>query len=185
MDVPTQFPGVRLDATDLTCWFEFWLTQADEAPHRVSRSDAHALLIDVHCFSRDRDKRRVLALADMVRSILAHRTISIPGGESETGTTAEIFRAPAHPYTEGLLASIPRVDRIGERLRPIPGVVPPPHAWPAGCRFADRCPYVWERGRSEPPPLLELVPGRGDTRAARCWLVQEPERRTARVERAP
>jgi peptide/nickel transport system ATP-binding protein len=71
------------------------------------------------------------------------------------------------------------VDRRGERLRPIPGVVPAAHDWPTGCRFADRCPYVWERGREEPPPLLELAPGRGETRAARCWLVQEPERRRA------
>jgi peptide/nickel transport system ATP-binding protein len=111
---------------------------------------------------------------------VADRVVVMYAGQvAETGTAKEVFGSPAHPYTEGLLGSIPRVDRRGERLRPIPGVVPAAHDWPTGCRFADRCPYVWERGREEPPPLLELAPGRGETRAARCWLVQEPERRRA------
>jgi oligopeptide/dipeptide ABC transporter ATP-binding protein len=89
----------------------------------------------------------------------------------EEGTVPGLFEAPAHPYTRGLLASIPDPDRPGRRLRAIPGTVPPPGAWPAGCRFRPRCPHAWERCAAEPPSLLETDGGR-----ARCWLVEEPER---------
>ena len=109
---------------------------------------------------------------------VADRVVVMYAGQvAETGTAREVFGAPAHPYTEGLLASLPRVDRPGERLRPIPGVVPSPTDWPKGCRFADRCRYAWERGIEHEPPLLEVVAGRGEERAARCWLVEEPARR--------
>jgi peptide/nickel transport system ATP-binding protein len=111
---------------------------------------------------------------------VADRVVVMYAGQVvETGTAAEVFASPTHPYTEGLLGSIPRVDRVGGRLTPIPGVVPAPTDWPPGCRFADRCRYAWERGIAETPPLFELVPGRGETRAARCWLVEEPARRAA------
>jgi oligopeptide/dipeptide ABC transporter ATP-binding protein len=111
---------------------------------------------------------------------VADRVVVMYAGQVvETGTAAEVFTSPVHPYTEGLLESIPRVDRIGARLTPIPGVVPAPTVWPPGCRFADRCRYVWERGVAVTPPLFELTPGRGETRAARCWLVEEPGRRDA------
>ena len=117
---------------------------------------------------------------------VADRVVVMYAGQVvETGTAAEVFAAPAHPYTEGLLNSIPRVDRVGGRLTPIPGVVPAPTDWPPGCRFADRCRYAWERGIAETPPLFELVPGRGETRASRCWLVEEPARRTAAREPRP
>ena len=113
-----------------------------------------------------------------VAAEVADRVVVMYAGQvAETGTAAEVFGAPGHPYTEGLLASVPRVDRLGERLRPIPGVVPAPTEWPSGCRFADRCRYAWERCVAEPPPLLELESGRGEERAARCWLVAEPARR--------
>jgi oligopeptide/dipeptide ABC transporter ATP-binding protein len=156
------------------------LLVADE-PTTALDVTIQAQILELLAELRERRRMAVLLITHdlgVVAEVADRVVVMYAGQVAETGTAGEIFRAPAHPYTEGLLASIPRVDRIGERLRPIPGVVPPPHAWPAGCRFADRCPYVWERGRSEPPPLLELVPGRGEARAARCWLVQEPERRT-------
>jgi oligopeptide/dipeptide ABC transporter ATP-binding protein len=92
----------------------------------------------------------------------------------ETASTGDLFAQPLHPYTEGLLASIPRIDRPRDRLHSIPGSVPAATAWPAGCRFHPRCPYAWEKCRTEEPPLLEAgAPGH----AARCWLVTEPARR--------
>jgi len=113
---------------------------------------------------------------------VADRVVVMYAGQvAETGTAEEVFGFPSHPYTEGMLASIPRADRPGERLRPIPGVVPAPTDWPTGCRFADRCRYAWERGIAEAPPLLELAAGRGEERAARCWLVAEPARRHAPI----
>ena len=56
----------------------------------------------------------------------------------ESGTVEEIFLRPQHPYTEGLLASLPRISATGARLHTIDGVVPDPVSWPEGCRFASR-----------------------------------------------
>ncbi len=95
----------------------------------------------------------------------------------QEGPVEDIFAHPAHPYTQGLLAAVPRPDRTGGDLAVIPGTVPSPTRWPAGCRFRDRCPYAWERCL-EQPGLLHV----GDAQRARCWLVEHPERR-AEVER--
>src|SRR5258708_2345346 len=74
-------------------------------------------------------------------------------------TTTELFAHPLHPYTEGLLASVPRLDappaRARGRLHSIPGQVPAASAWPGGCRFHPRCAYAWDRCREEEPPLLD------------------------------
>ena len=67
-----------------------------------------------------------------------------------------LFEAPEHPYTVGLLASIPRLDRRAERLAAIDGVLPDMTAPPVGCRFADRCPFVLEECRAAPPPVVDL-----------------------------
>jgi len=91
----------------------------------------------------------------------------------ESAATPALFRRPAHPYTAGLLASVPRLDRPRERLEAIPGQVPAATAWPAGCRFHPRCPYAWDRCREAEPPLLDVADGH----AARCWLIEEPARR--------
>ena len=79
-----------------------------------------------------------------------------------------LLSRPAHPYTVGLLRSIPDPDRPGDRLEAIPGSVPPPHAWPSGCRFHPRCTVALDRCRGDSPPLMEAPV----TRAA-CWLVEE------------
>ena len=118
----------------------------------------------------------------------------------ERGPAADLFRAPAHPYTEGLLRAVPSIERRDRRLAVIPGRVPAPGSWPSACRFHPRCPYAWERCASEAPPELPLR-GAGDAaepavsraeapdasappgdraRLSRCWLVDEPGRRTGR-----
>ncbi|MET0399100.1 MAG: ABC transporter ATP-binding protein [Longimicrobiaceae bacterium] len=91
----------------------------------------------------------------------------------EEGPVRDIFADPQNPYTEGLLRSMPRLGEEVERLAVIPGVVPAPTAWPVGCRFAERCPYGWEKTEREDPPLFDIGGGRRN----KCWLVEFPERR--------
>ena len=100
----------------------------------------------------------------------------------ETASTTELFEHPTHPYTEGLLAAVPRVDTPRSRLHAIPGQVPAATAWPTGCRFHPRCPYAWEKCVAQEPPLLDAGGGEGEggRHTARCWLVTEPERRQAK-----
>jgi peptide/nickel transport system ATP-binding protein len=92
----------------------------------------------------------------------------------EEAKVEDLFARPAHPYTEGLMAAVPRLDEQKERLASIPGQVPPATSWPAGCRFHPRCSFAWDKCRNETPPLLDAGPGH----RARCWLVSEPDRRT-------
>ena len=97
----------------------------------------------------------------------------------ESGTVEEIFLRPQHPYTEGLLASLPRISAGGARLRPIHGAVPNPVSWPEGCRFASRCSHAWDRCMATTPLLLQSA-GEEPGRSARCWLQEEPLRRADR-----
>jgi peptide/nickel transport system ATP-binding protein len=102
------------------------------------------------------------------------RVVVMYAGEVvEEASTADLFARAHHPYTEGLLGAMPRVGGERERLATIPGTVPPPTNWPAGCRFRDRCPYSWERCEAEHPPLYQI--GGGHT--SRCHLADEPQRR--------
>jgi oligopeptide transport system ATP-binding protein len=79
----------------------------------------------------------------------------------EVAPAAELFRDPQHPYTKGLLLSMPRLDEaVHGELATVPGQPPNLQALPAGCVFADRCPYVFDRCRAERPPLAPNGLGR-------------------------
>jgi peptide/nickel transport system ATP-binding protein len=88
-----------------------------------------------------------------------------------------IFTAFHHPYTEGLLHSLPAYGDERARLRPIPGTPPSPITVPPGCPFAARCPYVMDRCRVEVPPLA-MVGTMPDHKSA-CWLPHEAAARQA------
>ncbi|MBR0787986.1 ABC transporter ATP-binding protein [Bradyrhizobium manausense] len=77
----------------------------------------------------------------------------------ERAPVDELFSAPQHPYTVGLLGSIPRLDHRADQLATIEGMVPNMAQPPAGCRFAARCPFVLEACTEAPPPLVEINPG--------------------------
>ena len=83
----------------------------------------------------------------------------------EIGPVADVIHKPAHPYTVGLMGSIPAMDEERERLMQIDGAMPRLNAIPAGCAFNPRCPRAMDRCRSKRPDLLPA----GATRAA-CWL---------------
>ena len=109
---------------------------------------------------------------------VASRVVVMYGGEVvEEARVETLFTAAHHPYTEGLLNAMPRVGRRQERLAVIPGNVPPPTAWPSGCRFRDRCPYAWDRCEREHPPLYQI----GTGHVSRCHLAEEPERRVRKA----
>jgi oligopeptide/dipeptide ABC transporter ATP-binding protein len=84
----------------------------------------------------------------------------------ESGPVSQIFNSPAHPYTEALLNSIPRMSDNAQRLTAIEGQPPDLAALPRGCAFAPRCAKAFDRCRAETPP--EFTPEQG--RTARCWL---------------
>ncbi|TXL75693.1 ABC transporter ATP-binding protein [Vineibacter terrae] len=83
----------------------------------------------------------------------------------ESAPVKDLFADPQHPYTIGLLGSIPRLDVERERLATIEGTVPSPDKQPAGCRFSPRCPFADRRCREKPPPLRDVADGH---RVA-CW----------------
>ena len=81
----------------------------------------------------------------------------------------------SHPYTEGLMFSIPRIDSIHEKIEPIPGVVPHPLALPKGCKFAPRCKYCTKKCMEEEPALVDA----GEGQLIRCFYPEKEVRRSA------
>ena len=100
---------------------------------------------------------------------VADRVAVIYGGQIvEDGPVGQIFRSPAHPYTQGLIACVPDVElsrQRGRALQSIAGSVPSPFDRPSGCRFRDRCPSAFARCTAE-PVLAPIANGH----SARCWL---------------
>jgi len=97
----------------------------------------------------------------VVAEIADRVVVMYAGRKVEEATVDDLFEAPLHPYTAGLIGAtpVPGAERA-ERLADIPGVVPPLDALPAGCAFAPRCKRVMDRCWKEQPALTELRPGR-------------------------
>ncbi|MGM0902945.1 ABC transporter ATP-binding protein [Mesobacillus maritimus] len=102
---------------------------------------------------------------------MCDRVIVMYAGEVvEESLVVELFDNPKHPYTKGLLASLPDINEQKEYLSSIPGVVPAPGNMPSGCRFAERCPQAHDRC-NEIPPLFEMENGS----RVKCWLYEQVE----------
>lgn len=104
----------------------------------------------------------VAEMADKVVVMYAGQIVE----ESDVFT---LFREPLHPYTQGLLNSIPRVEGDSDRLTAIPGAVPSIQRMPKGCRFHTRCAWATEQCRQEQPELKAV----GPDHQVRCWVTQE------------
>ena len=122
----------------------------------LAGSTGTAVLLITHDFGV------VNELADRVAVMYAGQIV-------EEGTRRDLLSRPLHPYSQGLLKSIPRPEARGRKLDEIKGAVPRPGQWPAGCRFHTRCPLAFERCRREAPARTDA----SSTQAARCHLVEE------------
>ncbi|MFL5007521.1 MAG: ABC transporter ATP-binding protein, partial [Microvirga sp.] len=99
---------------------------------------------------------------------VADRVMVMYGGDVvESAPVKAFFARPTHPYSEALLAAMPRVDRPSEALAPIPGQVPTLPDMPSGCRYQSRCPLRIEKCAERPP--LNPLPGAPEHRV-RCWV---------------
>jgi oligopeptide/dipeptide ABC transporter ATP-binding protein len=101
----------------------------------------------------------VAKMCDQVAVMYAGRLV-------EAGPVKQIYNSPAHPYTQALLESIPRLGDSRQRLTAIEGQPPDPSAPPPGCAFHPRCPKVMDRCRTEAPPEFRVA----DSQTSRCWL---------------
>jgi peptide/nickel transport system ATP-binding protein len=105
----------------------------------------------------------IAEVADEVAVMYAGRIV-------ERATVHALFAEPQHPYTIGLLGSIPQMHLRQDRLAAIEGQVPTAMSQVRGCRFHPRCPFAVERCRESEPPLLDIAPNH----AAACWRAPLP-----------
>jgi peptide/nickel transport system ATP-binding protein len=119
---------------------------------RLQEETGTAMILITH------DLGVVAEVADEVAVMYAGRVV-------ESGSVEAIFEDPQHPYTIGLMGSVPSLGRRQGRLATIRGSVPPAELMPKGCRFTPRCPFSDTRCANDPPPLTEIDPGH----RARCW----------------
>ncbi len=145
---------------------------ADEPTTALDVTVQAQILALIRALRRDTGMALLLISHDLavVADVVDRVAVMYAGQIVEEGPVRDVFAAPRHPYTEGLLRAVPSIEHPHRGLAVIPGDVPSPDAWPDGCRFHPRCPYMWDRCSSETPP-----PG-----PSRCWLVEEPARREGR-----
>jgi peptide/nickel transport system ATP-binding protein/oligopeptide transport system ATP-binding protein len=123
-----------------------------------------AQILDLMMEMKDRRAGASILLITHNLAVVAEtcdRVAVMYGGKiQEIASVDDLFRAPFHPYTNGLLGSIPSVDGSkAQRLTVIPGSVPDIHSLPPGCKFVTRCPYAFEPCPDIEPPLIEDAPG--------------------------
>lgn len=108
---------------------------------------------------------------------MAQRVIVMYAGKIvEEAPVIPLFRKPFHPYTSGLMDSIPQLDVEKKRLHVIKGTVPNLADMPGGCRFNPRCPYADDKCRTQEPDLIEV----GEDRKVRCWYPLTAEQEVAK-----
>ena len=164
-DYPHQFSGGMrqrvMIAMALSCNPQLLI--ADE-PTTALDVTIQAQILDLLAEIKDRLGMAIMLITHAMGVVaeVAQRVIVMYAGKVvEEASVEELFARPHHPYTQGLIRSIPRLDRGGEkrRLAAIPGVVPSLVAPPPGCRFAPRCGYASPACTASVPALREIAPG--------------------------
>ena len=168
-DYPHQLSGGMrqrvMIAMALSC--EPKLLIADE-PTTALDVTIQAQILELLAELRARHSMAVLLITHdlgVVAEVTDRVVVMYAGQVVETGSVHQIFEDPKHPYTRGLLASLPSLEHPGGRLTSIPGSVPSPIAWPDGCRFRERCGYA----ASACEGAQELIRLEGEGRGVRCW----------------
>ena len=143
------------------------LIVADEPTTALDVSIQAQIITLLKRLCRERGAAVMLITHDMgvIAETCDRVAVMYAGRIAEIGPVREVIHQPAHPYTAGLMASIPDMDSDRERLNQIDGAMPRLNAIPQGCAYNPRCPRVFERCRQARPELLAA----GATRAA-CWL---------------
>ena len=145
------------------------LLLADEPTTALDVTTQAKILEIISNLQADTNMSTVMITHDLgVIAEMAHEVIVMYMGRIvERAPVRKLFHQPKHPYTQGLLKSIPGVGtRVKRKLNPIKGTVPDPYTKIQGCTFAPRCPHVMKRCVFEEPPLFDI----GDNQTARCWL---------------
>ncbi len=172
-DYPHQFSGGMKQritiATSLTGNPE--LIIADEPTSSVDVITQAQILEIFQQLKRERNLSIMLITHDLgLAAELCDRIVIMYAGRIlEIGGIEEVFEKPLHPYTQALLASIPRVDLAEQDPQPIVGSIPDPIDLPVGCKFHPRCPFMTKACTSEESPLEEILSGR----LVRCIRVHE------------
>jgi peptide/nickel transport system ATP-binding protein len=174
-DYPHQFSGGMrqrvMIAIALAC--DPSLLIADE-PTTALDVTIQAQILELMLKVKDERKNAAILLITHNLAVVAetcHRVMVMYGGKiQEIAPVRELFRNPQHPYTKGLLASLPAVDGSRHtRLQTIPGNVPSILDLPVGCKFVTRCPERLDKCFTYEPPLVEVSPGHW----VRCVLVEK------------
>jgi len=108
----------------------------------------------------------------VVAEVVKRVVVMYAGKIAEIAEIKELFINPNHPYTKGLLNSIPRLDSLDQKLIPIPGAVPSPFNFPKGCRFHPRCPYCMEICKKSGPELINI----SQNHKSACWLNKQKKK---------
>ncbi|WP_372623497.1 ABC transporter ATP-binding protein [Falsiroseomonas sp.] len=154
------------------------LIVADEPTTALDVSIQAQVIALLKTLAREKGTSMMLVTHDMgVIAETADRVAVMYAGRiAEIGAVRNVVKYPSHPYTIGLMGSIPPVSRRLERMQQIDGAMPRLSAIPQGCAYNPRCPRVFDRCRVERPDLLPA----GETRAS-CWLYDEASQPVARA----
>jgi oligopeptide/dipeptide ABC transporter ATP-binding protein len=171
-DYPHQFSGGMrqrvMIAMALVCRPQVLI--ADEPTTALDVTIQAQILELMQRIQREREGAGIILITHDLAVIaeMCDRVIVMYGGRiQESAEVGDLYERPLHPYTQGLIASIPSPERKGKRLHAIPGNVPSIFGLPPGCKFSTRCPLVEARCRAEEPRLVEVAPGH----EVRCHLV--------------
>ncbi|RYG73735.1 ABC transporter ATP-binding protein [Lentibacillus lipolyticus] len=174
-DYPHQLSGGMrqrvMIAMSMACNPELLI--ADEPTTALDVTIQAQILDLMRNLNKEKDTAIMLITHDLgvVAEICDRVVVMYAGQVIEEGTTREILKAPNHPYTKGLIRSLPNMKQKEQKLYSIPGTVPKPKMGRIGCRFAPRCEFAFDRCFQEDPALYQLENGR----SSRCFLNDKTE----------